>query len=78
MFVTLDGLFGSMVILILVKSTCKRSIGAVDTIGYRGTLDNLPLCYKQCEQDLRDFCTWLVIPSHQKCSCSKDREWLHP
>ena len=67
-----------MVILILVKSTCKRSTGAVDTIGCRGTIDQLPSCCKQHEQDFRDFCTWLVIPSHQKCSCSKDRVWSRP
>ena len=48
------------------------------TIGCRGSVDNFPSCYKQCEQDFRDFCTWSVIPSHQKCSHSKDRVWLHP
>ena len=77
-FVTLDGLFDSMVILILVKSTCKRSIRAVDTIRCRGTVDNFPSCCKQHEQDFRDFCTWLAIPGHQKCSHSKDSVWLHP
>ena len=52
-FMTLGSLFGSMVTSILVKSTCKRSIGAVDTIGCRGTVDNLPICCKQCEQAFR-------------------------
>ena len=33
MFATLGGLFGTMVNSMLVKSTCKRSIGAVDTTG---------------------------------------------
>ena len=78
MFVTLGSLFGSMVVSILVKSTCKRSIGAVDTIGCRGTVDNLPSCCKQCEQVFRDFCTGSIIPSHQKCSCSNDRVQLCP
>ena len=71
-------LFGSMVVSILVKSTCKRSIGAVDTIGCRGTIDNLPLCWKQCEQDFRDFCTQSGILSHQKHSHSKDRVQSSP
>ena len=34
---TLDGWFSSMVISMLVKSTCRRSNGAVATIGCRGT-----------------------------------------
>ena len=77
-FVTLGGLFGSMVISILVKSTCKRSIGVVDTIGCRGTIDNLPSCCKQHMQDFRDFYTWSVIPSHQKHSHNRDRVWSCP
>ena len=77
-FTTLSSLFGSMVILILVKSTCKRPIGVVDTIRCGGTLDKLPSCCKQCVQDFMDFCTWLVIPGHQKLSHNKDRVWSQP
>ena len=60
MSATLGVLFGSMVVYILIKSTCKRSIGAVDTIRCWGTLDNLPSCCKQCVQDFGDFCIWLA------------------
>ena len=42
MFANLGGLFSSMVVSVLVKSMCKRSIGAVDTIGCRGTLGSCP------------------------------------
>ena len=77
-FVTLDGLFSFMVILMLVKPMCKRSIGEVDTIGCRDALDKLPSCCKQCVQDFMDFCTWFVIPGHQKHSYNKHREWSYP
>ena len=40
---TLGSLFGSMVVSILEKSTCKRSIEAVDTVGCRGIIDQLAL-----------------------------------
>ena len=38
------------------KSTCKRSIGAMATIGCRGTLDKSPSCCKHHMQDLIDCC----------------------
>ena len=60
----------------LVKSTCKRSIRVVATLGCRGTLDKLPSCCKQCVQELMDCCIWLVIPGHQKCSYNMDKIWL--
>ena len=69
---TLGGLFSSMVVSMLGKSKCRRSMGAVDTIGCKGTLNKLPSCYKQSVQDLRDFCTWSLVPGHQKCSLNKD------
>ena len=71
--VTLGSLFSPRVISMLVKSTCKRSIRVVATIRCRGALDKLPSCCKQCAQDLMDCCIWLVVPSHQKCSHSKDK-----
>ena len=64
-----------MVILMLVRSTCKRSIGAVDMIGCKGTLGRLPSCCKQCMQDFMGCCTWLVIPGHQKC-CALDDQYF--
>ena len=54
MLLTLGSLFSSRVVSMLVNSTCKRSIGRVATIGYRGALDKLPSCCKQCVQDLMD------------------------
>ena len=71
--VTLGILFSSMVISILVKSTCKRSSGAVATIGCRSALDRLPSCCKQWVQYLIDCCIWLDITGHQKCSLNKDK-----
>ena len=76
-FANLVGLFGSMVISMLVKSMCKRSIGVVDTIGCRDASGKLLSCCRQCVQDSMDWCTWLVIPGHQKHSHNKDRVWSH-
>ena len=42
MLVTLSGWFSSMVISMLVKSTCEMSKGVVATIGCTGTLGKLP------------------------------------
>ena len=58
-------LSSSKVVAMLVKSTCKRSRGAVATIGYEGALDKPPPCCKQCAQVLMDCHIWLVIPGHQ-------------
>ena len=73
MLATLGDLFSSKVVSMLIKSTCKRSRGAVAMIGCRGALDKLPSCSKQHAQVLMDCCIWLVIPSHQKHSCNRDR-----
>ena len=73
-----SSLFSSRVISMLVKSTCKRSIRAVATVGCRGTLDRSPSWCKQCTQDLMDCCIWLAMPGHQKCSHNKDRVWSCP
>ena len=72
---TLGSWFRSMVISMLVKSKCKWSNGTVATIRCRGALGKLPSCSKHCMQDLIDCCIWLVIPSHQKCSCNNDKVW---
>ena len=78
MLVTLDSWLSSVVISLLVKSTCRRSNGEVTTIGCKGTLGNLPSCCRQCTQFLMDFCIWLAIPGHQKCSLSSDKVWWWP
>ena len=78
MIVTLGDWFGSNVVSMLVKSTCRRSRGTVATMGCKGALNKLPSCYRQCVQVLMDCCIWLVIPGHQKCSCNKDKIWSWP
>ena len=77
-FAALGSLFGSMVISMLIKSTCKRSIGVVDPMRCKGTLDNLSSCCKQCVQDFRDFYFSPAIPGHQKHSCNRDKVQSHP
>ena len=66
-----------MVISILIMITCRRSFGAVDTTGCRGVLEKWPSCSKECVLVLMDFCTWLVIPGHQKHSHNKDSIQSH-
>ena len=78
MLVTLGSLFSSRVISMLVKSTCKRSIGVVATVGCRGALDKSPSCCKQCTLDLMDHCIWLANPGCQKCYFNKDKVWSWP
>ena len=75
---TLGSWFSSVVVSMLVTFTCKRSNGVVATIGCRSSLGKSPSCCKQCIQNLMDHCIWLIIPSHQKCSCSKDKVWSWP
>ena len=70
--VTLGDSFGCKVVSMLVKS-CRRSRGAVAMMGCKGALDRLPSCCGQHVQVLMACHIWLVIPGHQKCSCSKDR-----
>ena len=43
MLATLGNLFSSNVVSILVMSTCRRSGGAVATIGHKGALGMPPL-----------------------------------
>ena len=42
MLVTLGDWLGSNMVSILVKSTCRRSRGAVATIGHKGALGKPP------------------------------------
>ena len=75
---TLGYWFGSKVVSMLVKSTCRRSRGAVAMMGGKGALDKPPSCCRQCVQVLMDCHIWLVIPGHQKQSCNKDKVWSWP
>ena len=73
MLPTLGGWFSSMVISMLVKSMCRRSIRAVATIGCRDPLGKLPSCCRQCMQFLMDCCIWLIIAGQQKYTLSSDK-----
>ena len=73
MLATLGDSFSSMVVSMLVKSTCKRSRGVVAMIRCRGALDKLLLCCKQHMQILMECCMWLAIPGHQKHSCNREQ-----
>ena len=75
---TLGDWFGSKVVSVLVKSTCRRPRGAVAMMGCKGALGKLPSCCRQCVQVLMAYCIWLVISGHQKCSCSKDKVQSQP
>ena len=70
---TLGDWFGSKVASMLVKSTCRRSRGAVATMGCRGALGRLSSCCRHHVQFLIGCHIWLAIPGHQKHSCSKDK-----
>ena len=48
MLATQGDLSNSMVVSILVKSTCKRSSGAVATIWHKGAFGVLPSYWRQC------------------------------
>ena len=68
----------SIVVSILVKSTCRRSRGAVATMGHKGVLGVPPSYWRQCLQALITCLICLTIPGHQKCSCSRERVWSWP
>ena len=70
--------FSSNVVSILVKSTYRRSRGAVATIGHKGALGMPPSYWRQHVQALITCLIYLAIPSHQKCSCNKDSVWSWP
>ena len=76
--VTLGNWFSSNMVSILVKSTCKRSRGAVDTIGHKGALGMPPSYWRQHLQALITCFICLAIPGHQKHSCNKDNVWSWP
>ena len=63
--VTLGDWFDSNVVSMLVKSTCRRSRGAVATVGHKGALGKPPLLWRQHVQALMDCLIWLTIPGHQ-------------
>ena len=67
------GLSNSIIVSILVKSTCRRSRGAVATMGHKGALGVLPSYWRQHLQPLITCLICLAIPGPQKHSCNRER-----
>ena len=76
--VTLGDCYGSKGVSMLVKSTCRRSRGAVAMVGCKGALGMLPSCGRQHVQFLIACDIWMALPGHQRCSCSKNKVWSWP
>ena len=72
--VTLGDLSSSIIVSMLVKSTCRRSSGVVATIGHKGALEgDCPHFGGQHLQTLTTCLICLAIPGHQKHSCNRER-----
>ena len=78
MLATLGDWFSSNMVLLLVKSACRRCRGVVATIGHKGALGVLLSYWRQCFQALITCLISLAISGHQKCSCNKDSVWSWP
>ena len=65
MLATLGDWFGTNMISMLVKSTCRRSRGSVATMGHKGAFGEPPSYWRQHVQALIDCFIWLTIPGHQ-------------
>ena len=61
-----------------MKSTYRRSRGAVANIGHKGALGMPPPYWCQHVQALISCLICLAIPGHQKCSSNKDNVWSQP
>ena len=61
----------------LVKSTCKRSIGSSGHNLVKRCFVQIALMLQAMHaKDLMDCCiSDMAMPGHQKCSCSKDKVW---
>ena len=71
MFNTFGGWSNFKVVLILIKSMCSNSKGAVTMMGHTGALAIVPSCQMHCSQLLIVFCICVAIPVYQSWSCSK-------
>ena len=78
MLATLGDWFGSNMVSMLVKSTCRRSRGAIATMAHKGAFGKPPSYWRHCVQALIICLICLAIPIHQKHSCSKDKVWSQP
>ena len=78
MLTMFGGWSNSIVISMLVISTCSNSKGAVAMMGCIGTLAQVPSCWMHCSQLLMGFCICVAIPGHQNWSCSRYRVCYWP
>ena len=65
------GWSNSIVVSMLVKSTCNNSKGVVTMMGHMGALAWMPSCWMHCSQLLIAFFIWMAMSGHQNWSCSK-------
>ena len=77
-FTRFGGWYNSIVVLMLVKSKCSNSKGAVTMMGCIGSLAWVPSCWMHQLQLLIAFCICVAIPGHQNHLCSKYRFTADP
>ena len=70
-FTTFGGWSNSIMVSMLVKSTCNNSKGVVTMIICIGVSVWLPSCWMHCSQLLITFCICVAMPGHQNQTCSK-------
>ena len=70
-FTTFGGWSNSIVVSMLIKSTCSNSKGVVTMMGHTGALAQLPSFWIHCSQLLITFCICMAMPGYQNQSCSK-------
>ena len=68
---TFGGWSNSVMVSMLLKSTCSHSKGVVTTMGYMGALAWMPSCWMHYSHLVIAFCIWVAMPGHQNQSCSK-------
>ena len=84
---TFGGWSNSVVVTMLVKSSCNNSKGVAKMISHIVAWVWLPTCWMHCLQLLTAFWIYMVMPGHQNQSCSKHiihcwpwcpASWWHP
>ena len=70
-FTTFGDWSNSVMVSMLVKSTCSHSKSMVTIISHTGALLWLPSCGMHCSQLLITFCICTAMPGYQNQSCSK-------
>ena len=70
-FTMFGGQSNSILVSMLVKSTCNNSKDVVTMMGCIGASVWLPSCWMHYSQLLITFCICVAMPGHQNWSCSK-------